>query len=442
MTQGWQRRSTPLLFVAFVLPNLTPALRSQELELRRAVANPADGAAAATAVTTILRNELHASQSDQLARLLELGEPAIPACFARLAGLSIEGDSVAEGIDSTTGGPSEPPPDHQLLLHALRSFPESAVDEFLRGAIALAPELRDTLAIMRVSGELGRAASLALLQSAMAGLDPRFHGHPVVAGTLRNALAAILAGDRTARGDLERFLLALPPAFATCTIEAIRAADRDLASALSARLLGRQPELDRVLLEDLERHPPQRARDGFAMAEVLRKLSASETAAVHRASSYSLRRFADVLSARALIVRLGDTDERVRKVAHRSLLEMSGVALGNSTKEWLDWVNAEVSWLAGPGSEWVGALDSDNVAEVLQALGSLARKKIHADVFAAPIGAVLRHRKLELRLAACEALARLGTLACREELATVLDDRDPQVAALAARLLGRSGVTR
>lgn len=408
---------------------VAPTLRAQELPASPPVARPDRSESAERAVAAVLRNEARQSAAEQQEALVALGEAAIAPCFARMVGLA-----ASDATDAGGGGD-----DAALCRRALLALPESAVTAFLLEAAALAPDLEGQLAVLRGAGQLERASSLTVAHAVLLALDPLLVGHPVVVGTLRHCVAAVVAAQPEALRDVEPLLLAAPLPFATALLDAVELRRADEAGRFTLRLLGRRGDLDALLIARLDAAPPRDRREHERCADALRDRCGAPEREVRRAATRWLRRDATPATAHALIERLADPDARTAELALAGLRTIGGVTLSAAPHEWEAWVVAELEWRREEGARCLEFLETGDDAQLLVALATLARKRLHADAFAAPIGALLRHPRSEIRLAACEALARLDSLACREELAAVVDDPDPRVAARATRSLHRSG---
>ncbi|MBL8842823.1 MAG: hypothetical protein JNL90_14995 [Planctomycetes bacterium] len=437
MSRALPRPPSPATALPFALaPTLAfalavaPTLRAQELPSPLPATRPDRSESAERAVAAVLRNEARKSAVEQLESLVALGEAAIAPCFARMVGLAAH--DASDEADAGGG-------DATLCRRALLSLPESAVTALLLEAAALAPDLEGQLAVLRGAGQLERASSLAVAHAVLRALDPLLVGHPIVVGTLRHCVAAVVAAEPEALRDVEALLLAAPLPFATALLDAVELRRADEARRFALRLLGRRGDLDALLIARLDAAPPRDRREHERCADALRDRCGAPEREVRRAATRWLRRDATPATAHVLIERLADPDARTAELALAALRAIGGVTLSAEPNEWEAWLAAESEWRREEGARCLELLETGSDAQLLAALATLARKRLHADAFAAPIGALLRHPRGEIRLAACEALARLDSLACLEELAAVVDDPDPRVAARATRSLHRSG---
>lgn len=432
LPQSLRSKAAPpfVLALAFAFALLlAPSLRAQEPPASPPAARPDRSEVAERAVAAVLRNDARKSSVEQQEALVALGEAAIAPCFARMAGLA-----ASDATEASGGGDGA-----SLCRRALLALPESAVTAFLLDAAALAPDLEGQLAVLRGAGQLERASSLAVAHAVLRALDPLLVGHPVVVGTLRHCVAAVVAAEPEALREVEPLLLAAPLPFATALLDAVELRRADEARRFALRLLGRRGDLDALLIARLDASPPRDRREHERCADALRDRCRAPEREVRRAATRWLRRDATPATALALIERLADPDARTAELALAALRTIGGVTLPPDAAEWEEWLVAESEWRREEGARCLELLEIGGDAQLLTALATLARKRLHADAFAAPIGALLRHPRGEIRLAACDALARLDSLACLDELAAVVDDPDPRVAARATRSLHRSG---
>jgi HEAT repeat protein len=155
----------------------------------------------------------------------------------------------------------------------------------------------------------------------------------------------------------------------------------------------------------------------------------------------SLRRYPSSESVQALIPLLDDGDARVAEVAQSSLATATGANVPADAERWRDWLEYEEKWLANDWPAVEAELGAGGLQEVLRSLALLGRKRVHGSVVARAIATAMHHPRPEIRIAACEALERLGTpLGQADARELVADDPDPRVKASARRVLVRMGV--
>jgi hypothetical protein len=406
----------------------------------RLAAAPAD---VARAVREILRNTDGVADDVQVARLVALGEPAVPPLFA----LAVGAPDAEAAADTRTPAPArgdeaEASPDAQrLALAALKALPPVAVDSFVAAAAARTEDLKISLPIVTLAGDLGRASSLELLKRIVAALPPPLRDHPVLGGTLRSALVKVLRADVAAPRALPDFAAAMPAGLSRFVFDAIhevRGAER---VALLSGLLGRRDEWDVAIVAELDADPPRDEAGCAAVADLLRAHAGDRSPEMRRQVAESLRRYPSPDSVQALIGLLDDGDARVEQVAKRSLATATGACLPASADRWRDWLEFEERWLAAEWPAVERSLDSGKPQEVLKSLALLGRKRVHGAVVGHAVATALHHPRPEFRMAACDALERLGTpIGQTDARELAADDPDPRVRASARRLLARMGV--
>ncbi len=391
----------------------------------RPAALPAD---VARAVREILRNRDGAADEVQVARLVALGEPAVAPLFA----LAVS----APAVEAETGSDGQ-----RLALAALKALPPVAVDSFVAAAAARTADLEISLPIVTLAGDLGRASSLELMRCTVAALPPPLRDHPVLGGTLRSSLVKVLRADVAAPRALPAFAAALPADLSRFVFDAIhevRGAER---VALLSALLGRRDEWDVAIVAELDAVPPRDEAGCAAVAELLRAHAGDRSPEMRRQVAESLRRYPSPESVQALIGLLDDGDARVEQVAKRSLATATGACVPAAADRWRAWLEFEERWLADQWPAVEASLDSRKPQEVLKSLALLGRKRVHGAVVGRAVAAVLRHPRPELRMAACDALERLGSSIGQADARELFaDDPDPRVRASARRLLARMGV--
>ncbi len=390
-------------------------------------------------VEAIVRNEKGLAAAEQVALLVALGEPVIPVLFSMRLGLplpSAASQPEAPRDDGASG------PDASLALAALRALPPEHVDSFLVDVAAHAEDAHRPIEVVRVAGDLSRARSLDVLRRVTAGMNPLLQGHPIVAGTLRQAIVTILTADARADAGLPSFLPGLPAQLAGAALEAVGSVKGGDRTTLWCELYGESEAWDRAILKELERRPPTDSAGRDRVARLLRDQAASRVPEVRRQVAQSLRLYGGLESAESLIGLLEDDDRKVCEVAHRSLREIAGVALQADPAAWRGWHAAESRWRAHEWPSLQGTLSEGTLpqvpdAELLRLLASLARKRVHAAVMVDAIGPLLHHPRTEIRLAACDALDRLGTPECLAQLKAARSDPDAKVRASVNTILSR-----
>lgn len=406
----------------------------------RPAAPPAD---VARAVREILRNRDGATEGVQVARLVALGEPAVPPLFALAVGApaaATDADARAPAparADETEAGDDGP----RLAIAALKALPPAAVDSFVAAAAGRTEDLKISLPIVTLAGELGRASSLELLKRVVAALPPPLRDHPVLGGTLRGALVKVLRADAAAPRALPEFAAEMPAGLSRFVFDAVhevRGAER---IALLSGLLGRREEWDVAIVAELDADPPRDEAGCAAVAELLRTHASDHSPEMRRQVAESLRRYPSPEAVQALIGLLDDGDARVEQVALRSLAAATGASLPASADRWRAWLDFEERWLAEQWPAVEASIDSGKPQEVLKSLALLGRKRVYGAVVGHAVAAVLHHPRPEFRMAACDALERLGTpIGQADARELVADDPDPRVRASARRLLARMGV--
>lgn len=402
--------------------------------------------AASRNVEAIVANEEGVGAAEQLAALVALGTPAIPALFALHLGLPLPSSAAVAVHGDPAAGENErdptPPLATSLTLPALRALPAAAVDDYLVEVAAGSSDLRRSIDVVRVAGELARASSFGVLVRVTSAMGPLLQGHPVVAGTLRQAVQAILARDRTAPAALPQFLTALPAAFAAPAIAVAGSSLGEARVGLCGSLLGRSAELDRALVTELEQRPPTDSDGARRMATLLCGLAETRATDLRRLVVRALRRCPTLDAAAALCERLEDDDARVRELAYRSLQELASVTLPADPAAWRDWLEDERRWRFEQLPVLEAQLATATVAQAQRTLATLSWKRIHAAELAGVIGPIVEHPRAELRRAACDALGRLATPDCTGWLRVALDDADRGVSSAAQKSLAKMGVDR
>lgn len=386
-------------------------------------------------VVAILRTGDGARPEQRVARLVALGPDGIPALCAVLTG---------QGLDETEAEPVVARPD-ELLLRALRELEPRSVCAFLQVAATGRAPLERRLVALRVLEELGDRAGVPVWIATLEELDPVHLLRPYVRGPAEAALASILRRDPRgqmalvdALDDVERPLLPLVAA-------AVGRAGRPDGADVLERLLGRDPELDVVAIEQIgdlaQRGHSWRAE--LAVEGLRRRLSGDDGPRVRAACARALGQARDVEAFEGLLALCDDPDRRTALAAGWALERLAG-------RRWpADQRDAALEWYRARREAWeavaerLGAdLAGDDPARVITAARELVEHPLFAHRAAELATPALAHREPEVASAVCGVLARLGSPRPVPDLVAALARDEPGVRrAAAAALAALTGET-
>jgi HEAT repeat protein len=379
------------------------------------------------------------TEADVVRQLVALGGDALPALFALHAGeegvLPDEEDaSVWWGAADQLGA---------LATRALAGLPTAQVVAHLEERLAVDPSKETRLGAARALGALRSCAAVAPLLHIVASFDDLSLSYHSVYAPLEEGLADALVGDPASWKALRASLVSLSDVAARVVVRAVVRVDRPQAIPLLTDLLGRDRELDLVVLPELaelESRFPWRspARSHGSLADLA------------RSSDAELRRIGALLASPAraseevdlLIELLPDDDSRVRRAARASLERLTGVRLGDAPEAWSAWLERELDWRVREGAELFERLEAGEPGAVTAALRRLARHPLFRAEIAARLVDLLDDELDPIAaVVACGGLAQVQARTAVPELVLALEHSDPRVSAAAwAALKALTGV--
>ena len=365
----------------------------------------------------------------QLARIVARGPDAI----APLYDILVEERIPRVHADDPAQLLSEP--QCQLLLSALAKFPVERVRAELEQRLALPPSAGDVpqrVAALRVLSVIGNSKDLARLS----GIAPREREElgPKAAEALRGAYAAILRRE---------------PALLARRRELLKSCDASAAKQLlfAAGDLGDKRAL--ALLGDCARSVPALAQQAVALvprvgasgdAELDQGFAAwlaerldPERLEWTRASLRAIGVLDDGSQVPALLEALESPHAGLREAGLGALQQLSGLRLGSELEAWREWYARETEWRSTGRQAALQALASDDTAQVAQALGKYAERRLFRDELAQDVLQVLEHGSLPMRAMACGTLTRIGSQVALSPLIEHFSDEEDAVAEAAWR---------
>jgi HEAT repeat protein len=249
-----------------------------------------------------------------------------------------------------------------------------------------------------------------------------------LADAFRDAMARTLRMSPGATPSLRPAVAGLPPKLAHGVIEAAGRADRNAAIDLLGDMLTSREDLAGIAIPELERllrrsRPIRREIVG----EGLRARLESRRTAVRQAAASALGALRDEEFVPDLIELLADESAGVRSNAHRSLVEITGLAFRADCQRWRDWREAEVLWLKRDAPAVLARLDSKQPEVVVGALREIVKHRTGRDRLVARVARVVERSETGLAMQACETLAQLGSPAAIPVLLDGLERGGKQV---------------
>lgn len=294
----------------------------------------------------------------------------------------------------------------EAVRAALAGRPRRELVTFLEGLSRAPLELRERLEAHRVFSSAAGAEHLRLLvRLSLApgeGLPPQ-----ELRTSFVTTLASVLARDSQALEQVPALFAESPPALASSVIEAVATLEGPRATQVLARLLGRVPGLDGLLLGRLaQRNESADLCDEFVL-DGLRRYLEHGTPVLAVAACRAAAALGDDGSIEALIALLEHEEERVRSAASEALQDLSGLAFGLDVERWASWFQAESTWWSEHADAELARIEAARGQEYVRAARSVLEHRLHRDRIAEAFVQALGRRDADEVWLACRALGEL-----------------------------------
>jgi len=371
---------------------------------------------------------------------------------ARLFRALVEG-SIAP---TDASGAALSPTDRRAVVEALGGVGRAAVEAHL-AEVAVGHAPADVkLAALEVLGALGDERSVDLVldvatpapppgstasSPANAPVDPR------VARGLHRSLAELLQREPRSWTTLERraFLVDRPLLREIALAAGVAARPRGI--DFVAGLLGWYRELDLELFAQLRRIAIQvPAGSGSDASRSRIRAYLLDVEPLLRAEAADLLgHLEDADALPDLIALLADREVDVRDRALLALSRVTAMTLPPDADRWHAWYEEELAWRNTELPRCLARLGSTDTGEVVEAIGTLSRRRLFRAELADGLARALSHSNGEVRRLTCIALGQIGSTAPVDALTLALDDDDETVRAAARdaleRITGRAPVS-
>ncbi len=259
---------------------------------------------------------------------------------------------------------------------------------------------------------------------------------------LERGLSALIARHPETLGYLPGAWRRAPDAAFRATVRAAGGCRRARGLDVLIEALGRVPDGDGLVLAEIGRlgdvADPERAR---AAARRVEPYLDAHHPGLSKAAVNTLGRLGSPDSIPDLVDLLEDEDAGLARTAHAALQRLTGLGFRSDPGPWQAWLAAELAWLDERQPAVMEALRADDSATVREALRELLTHPFDRHFLAEEVGRLLEREELDLRLAACDGLRRLGSRAALESLLAALEDEQPEVAEAAhAALVALTGL--
>jgi len=317
---------------------------------------------------------------------------------------------------------------------ALAVRPRRELVTFLDGLSRAPLELRERLEAHRLFSVAGGGEHLRLLLRLSLvpgdGLPPQ-----ELRASFVGALAAVLKRDELALEQIPSLFAESPPGLVGSVIEAVAEVTGPHATQVLARLLGRVPGLDGLLLGRLaQRADSADLCDEFVLDGLRRYLRHADPVLVV-AACRALAVLGDDGAVEELIVLLERGDERVRAASGAALTTLSGLSFGLDVERWSSWFQDEQRWWNERAETELARVEGARGAEYVRAARAVLEHRLHRDRIAEAFVQALGRRAADEVWLACRALGELRSRVSLAALVECLEHEDPAVREAAWRAL-------
>lgn len=377
------------------------------------------------------------------------GAQVVPVCLAVMAGTAPEPEVSGEDDGEQRPGPrpeSPPPPRwsaQELAEELVLAMPRIKREDAILGE--LEPEaqtgaghersgarLEERLIGVRWMAVDGDAGTLAAIFRLMDPIDDVTLSRPFVGGQLSSALGQLLDRDSKAYSELSVAARTLDLGLLLALLPALEERGGERAQELFEVCIGRDPELDRALLESVARLSGAELalRRDDAMQLVRPRLQAADPRLV-RAAITAAGELADPSVTETLVEFLSRDEALISSAAARALCSLSGLNLPPDEGRWRSWWQREELWRETRWPELVSGLASSNEAQIGVAARQLVEHPLWRRETAELLGEHLMRSDGVAGRALYDTLLRVADPEAERWLTAAAQHRDPALSALA-----------
>jgi hypothetical protein len=259
-----------------------------------------------------------------------------------------------------------------------------------------------------------------------------------VSPVFEGAIERMLRRRPSLYSDVGLVIAKTTPTIQASLIAAIGATCCRDASQCLARLLGRWPAIDRLLIQQIGRRSGK-APIVLSPTDVaaLRHFLESRETTLRREAALAVGRFEDPEAVGALIDLLGDPDRGVQENAHWALRQITGLRFHLDPKRWRGWHDQERAWWTTAAPGLIEMLDSENPVPTAGAIRELSLRRLFRNEVTDKLVPLLAARNRKVSKIAFAAVENLESERAIPALIDLLGDSDGSVQADALHALCR-----
>jgi hypothetical protein len=311
-----------------------------------------------------------------------------------------------------------------IILGALRRFPQAEVVAAVRARAATQPNVDRSLFTARILGRIGGQAALEAIEWLAGTLDEVQWRRPYVVTVFDESLVAIAKEDpRYVRGfaaALARTEVRCAPVF----VHALGVAQWPAGVPVLLKAIGRDRDLDLCIMFELAKIGDRGDING-ASAEIAKVRAYCEGAdsGFQRIAASALARLGDEDSCGAIIAMLDSKNTMTISSAEKSLTTLTGISLGRDSKAWTEWHEQEVEWFETNHARLLEEIASGELKRASDAIREFAAHKLYRHEAALAVQPLLLNGDFEAQRQACTAL---GVFRSGRALPWLLDKLDEE----------------
>ena len=382
-------------------------------------------------VATILREGKERTTDDLVERLLARGAVDVPAIFETLRLGSLDAAQPEAGAHEVSLSELQ----QRALLDALKRMPQSwrALFQEFSHSESARPE---RAAALRVIGEIGAASDVSLMLDLARTAPALADSGESVDPQFQSSVEKLLGRDVHAFGQFETLFFAADAPLRPLLVQAISNAGTLAAVEVLAHLLGKDGELDVILMTGISHTAASLAAPFDArIEESVRNCLTASSENLVREAALAVGKLEDADALPMLVTLLSHSNRGVRENALWSLKKISGLCFAANEKAWSAWLKVEQNWWRESAPALFSRLETAKRPEALAIVQEVARRRYPRHPLAAELSRALSHPDNEVRRLTCVALGEFRSRTAVPALLVCLDDADPDVRIEAGRAL-------
>jgi len=312
----------------------------------------------------------------------------------------------------------------EVVKRVLVTAPLPSIRRHLEMVAAKEPAGRGRDLGLWLLGEVGAGRDFELLVQLAAPLSAPDGPSRATVLSFGNATEKILARDPSRLWLVFDLFQKAPRVLRTPLIKAIERLDHEDALILLARMLGRVPEMDALILNSVARRGSEEARPVAEEACLsVRKYLRRGDEREELLAIAALGKIEDYDSVSHLMQLVEDGDKGQKRAAFSALRDITGLSLRFEVDLWSRWYEGEMNWWKDQAQTRFSALAGAERSAVTKAINEISLRRMHRHDLARELLPCLERREPEIVILACRALGLLSSRTVVPDLVRHLDAR-------------------